>query len=109
MLWKCSICSLIIKSDKPPEVCTKCGQKAEEYAQLSDVETGKLYSSDRTNDIHAEIISLASRIVALSCEGIEIDLDPSCVTTLTSAKNEAWLIKQRSKAELEDHIRNAKW
>jgi len=56
-----------------------------------------------------EIVSLASRIVELCEEGINIDLDPPCVKDFINAKDEAWIIKQRAKAEIETHMKRGKW
>jgi len=109
MLWKCTICGLIVEGDTPPVKCPKCGQPAEKFVQLTKEEADKIYAADRTNDIHAEIIALSAKIIILSEEGININLDPPCVGLLTAAKNEAWIIKQRSKAEIESHVKKAKW
>ena len=56
-----------------------------------------------------EIANLAMRIEALAKEGIEINLDPPCVGVFEHAKQEAWVIKQRSKAELAGHMSKGKW
>ena len=49
------------------------------------------------------------RIVELCEEGIKVDLDPPCVSAFKKAKDEAWIIKQRSKAELVGHISRGKF
>ena len=72
------------------------------YTKLYDAEldkeaADKVYASDRTNDIHMEIVALASKIQKLALEGIEINLDPPCVALFKNAVDEAWVIKQRSK------------
>ena len=56
-----------------------------------------------------EIISLTEKIVKLAKEGIDIKLDPACVSILEKAKNESYVIKQRLKAELEGHMKKGKW
>lgn len=108
-LWKCTVCGIIVEGDEPPKNCPKCGQPAEKFVELTPEEAEKIRSADRTNDIHAEIIALAAKIVALSEEGIQLKLDPMCVGVFTHAKNEAWIIKQRSKAEIAGHVAKAKW
>lgn len=55
------------------------------------------------------ITELAMEIAQLAEEGIEIDLDPPCVSLFKAAKHEAWVIKQRSKAEIAGHIGKGKW
>ncbi|HML36045.1 MAG TPA: rubredoxin [Bacillota bacterium] len=109
MLWKCTVCGFTNEGDKAPDVCPKCGAPAEKFIALSEEEAQKVYTSDRTNDIHMEIANLAMKIEALAKEGIEINLDPPCVGVFEHAKQEAWVIKQRSKAELAGHMAKGKW
>jgi hypothetical protein len=56
-----------------------------------------------------EIINLAGAIIDLAEEGIDLDLDPACVKLFNNAVDEAWVIKQRSKAELAGHMAKGKW
>lgn len=109
MLWKCSVCGYMHEGDTPPAACPKCGAPAEKFNALSDEDAQKVYASDRTNDIHMEIIQLAMEIERLAKEGIEINLDPPCVALFGQAKDEAWVLKQRSKAELAGHMSRGKW
>lgn len=109
MLWKCQVCGMIVQGDNPPEACPKCGAPKEKFTKLTEEEEKKVVASDRTNDIHMEIASLAMKIAALAEEGIKINLDPPCVALFTKAKDEAWIIKQRSKAEIAGHIGKGKW
>jgi hypothetical protein len=69
----------------------------------------KVYDSDLTNDIHMQIIQLSMKIKNLAKEGIELNLDPNCVCVFQYAHNEAWVMKQRSKAEIVGHISKGKW
>lgn len=108
-LFKCTVCGYISEGEAAPEKCPKCGVGAEKFEELSSEAAEKIYRSDRTNDIHMEIIALADKIIALSKEGIEDNLDPKCLATFTKAKDEAWIIKQRSKAELAGHMNLGKW
>jgi hypothetical protein len=109
MLWKCSVCGFVHEGEDAPDVCPKCGATKDKILKLSEEDTKKIYTSDRTNDIHMEIINLSMKIVELAKEGIEINLDPPCVSVFNKAKDEAWVIKQRSKAELAGHVSRGKW
>ena len=109
MLWKCSVCGFMHEGDEAPDVCPKCGAPKEKFATMSDEDANKVFASDRTNDIHMEIIQLAMKIKDLAREGIELNLDPPCVGVFNQAHNEAWVIKQRSKAELAGHVARGKW
>ena len=85
-LFKCAVCGYIHEGIEAPEVCPKCNLGKEKFVELTSEEAEKIYSSDRTNDIHAEIIVLASKIAKLAQEGIEINLDPKCVNGFEKAK-----------------------
>lgn len=108
-LWKCTVCNYIHEGDDALDVCPKCGAPKEKFVELSAEEADKVYSSDITNDIHMEIVGLCGRIQELCEEGISINLDPPCVSVFEKAKDESWIIKQRSKAELEGHMKKGKW
>lgn len=109
MLWKCTVCGFTNEGDEAPEKCPKCGAPKEKFVALTEEEAQKVYSSDRTNDIHMEIVNLAMAIAELAQEGIDIDLDPPCVALFQQAIEEAWVIKQRCKAELAGHMSRGKW
>jgi len=108
-LFKCSVCGFIFEGETAPEKCPKCGVGPDKFEELSSEAAEKIYRSDKTNGIHMEIITLAEKIIALSKEGIEDNLDPKCVAAFNQAKNEAWVIKQRSKTELTGHMNLGKW
>ncbi len=108
-LFKCSVCGYIHEGEQAPDACPKCGAPKEKFEELSREAMDKVYTSDRTNDIHMKLVDLSMQIIALCEEGIEIDLDPPCVALFKDARNEAWVIKQRSKAELVGHISKGKF
>lgn len=109
MLWKCEVCGFMHEGEDAPDVCPKCWAPKEKFVALREEEAKKVYDSDRTNDIHLQIISLAMQIKELAKEGIEINLDPPCVALFKQAHDEAWVIKQRSKAEIAGHVSKGKW
>ncbi|NLP47508.1 MAG: rubredoxin [Clostridiales bacterium] len=109
MLWKCTVCSYYHKGDAAPDKCPKCGAPAEKFVALSDADAQKVFMSERTNDIHMEIMGLTMKIVELSKEGIDLDLDPPCVALFEDAIEEALVIKNRCRAELETHMQRGKF
>ncbi len=108
-LWRCEVCGYVCEGEDAPDKCPKCGAPKEKFVQLEEEAAAKIFNSDRTNDIHMEIINLAAAIVDLAQEGIELDLDPPCVKVFENAIDDAWVIKQRSKAELAGHMKKGKW
>jgi len=109
MLWVCSVCGYVHEGEQGPEICPKCGVPRESFELLSEDAARKIYDSDRTNDIHMEIVKLAMKIKDLAKEGVELNLDQGCVSVFQKAHDEAWIIKQRSKAEIETHVGKGKW
>lgn len=108
-LFKCSVCNFIYEGETAPTTCPKCGQPCEKFVELAPEAADKVYKSERTNDIHMEIVTLIDKVIALSYEGIDLDLDPACVSGFKQAINEGYIIKQRAKAEIENHIGKGKW
>jgi rubredoxin len=108
-LWKCKVCGYMHEGDSAPDVCPKCGVDSTNFSELSAEDTQKVYDSDRTNDIHMHIIKDSMKMIALCEEGIKLNLDPACVKAFEKAKQELWVIKQRSKAELAGHMSKGKW
>lgn len=108
-LFKCTVCGYVHEGETAPEVCPKCKVGAEKFEELSEEDAEKIYRSDRTNAIHMEVITLAEKMIALCKEGIEDNLDSKCVSAFTQAKDEAWVIKQRSKTELAGHMKLGKY
>ena len=109
MLWKCTVCGFLHEGPDAPDKCPKCGAPKEKFEAMAEEDAQKIYMSDRTNDIHMEIIELAMKIKDLAKEGIEINLDPPCVALFQQAHDEAWVIKQRCKAESAGHVSRGKW
>jgi rubredoxin len=108
-LFKCSVCGFVYEGTEAPDSCPKCGASKDKFNALSDEDAKKIYSSDRSNDIHSELIDLCSKISTLCEEGIKINLDPGCVSVFNKAKDSVWTIKQSCKAELETHMKKGKW
>jgi len=108
-LWRCSVCGYVSEGPEAPDTCPKCGAPKDKFIEISEEDADKIFKSDRTNDIHMEIITLAGKIRELAKEGIDLNLDPPCVALFKAALKESWVIKQRSKAEIEGHMKKGKW
>jgi len=97
------------EGEQAPVKCPKCGVGSEKFSSLSEEDSKKIYSADRTNDILAEVQVLAAKIAALCAEGLDINLDPGCVASFKASKDRAWEIKQLVKAETAIHVGKSKW
>lgn len=108
-LFKCVVCGYMHEGNEAPDVCPKCGAPKDKFVELSSEDADKVYKSDRTNDIHMKMINLCMKLSDLAEEGIKLNLDPACVSAFEKAKKEAWVIKQRAKAEIAGHMGKGKW
>jgi rubredoxin len=108
-LVKCSVCGYVCEENKLGTNCPKCGAPKEKFEVLSDEAADKIINSDRTNDIHMDMINLCMAIESLGDEGEEIALDPNCVSVFKKAQDMAWELKQMCKAELAAHMSKGKW
>lgn len=108
-LFKCTVCGYTYEAEEAQETCLKCGAPKDKHEELSEEDAKKIYASDETNDLHMELVNLASTISDLCEAGIEINLDPGCVGVFEKAHQMAWNIKQLAKAEMETHMKKGKW
>lgn len=108
-LWKCEICGYVAEGEAAPEKCPKCGAPKEKFVEMSEEDAAKIYRSDKSNDLHIQLIRLAMKMDKIAREGIEDNLDPGCVHVFETAKAHAWEIKQMAKAELAGHIGKGKF
>lgn len=108
-LYKCSGCNYMVEAEDAPHVCPKCGAPKEAFKELSEDEKKLVYMSDRTNDLLMKLDALCVKMLKVAEEGLDIKLDPTCVKTFDYAKQQAWIIKQMAKSEIESHVKKGKW
>jgi hypothetical protein len=109
MIWKCSVCNFRWEGDAPPDVCPKCGNPKEKYAQMSDDDVALMHKARVTNELHIELQAILPRLIELAEEGIEDNLDAWCVGMFERLKSDAEFLLTSSKAELEGHVNKKKW
>ncbi len=105
----CSVCGYKKVDDGKKDPCLKCSADHSKFEALSEEDAAKIFASDRTNDIYCEIIKLSMEIEALCKEGLDIKLDPKCVSVFGYLKDASWNTKQLCKAELGGHMKLGKW
>lgn len=108
-LWKCEVCGYVAEGVEAPKKCPKCGVSADRFSLIDEATAEKIYRSDKTNDLHMQLIHLAMKLDKAARAGIEDNLDPGCVHVFELAKKYAWEIKQMAKAELAGHIAKGKY
>jgi len=97
------------EGEEPPDVCPKCGASRDKFAALDDKAMELVERSRFTNSLHMQLHVLMEEVAALAEDGIDDNLDPSCVKIFTRALEQAELIQQLCKAELQGHMNKGKW
>lgn len=108
-LYRCEVCGLILEEGQLEDNCPKCGAPREKFHEMAPEDAEKVIRSEKTNDLHAQLIHLSNKLEALGDAGIEDNLDPSCVKIFTRASKYAKLLKQLSMAEIAGHASKGKW
>lgn len=108
-MFRCGVCGYIHEGDEAPDKCPKCGAPKEKFQELPAETTEKIRRSRYTNNVHMELKLLMDTVEDLAQQGIDDDLDPSCVKIFEDAKRFAIQTSQKIKAELEGHMKKEKW
>lgn len=107
--WRCSVCGYIHDGDQPPEKCPNCGAPREKFERLPDDKAQLIERSRFTNDLHVQLQSLLRKVSDVAEKGVKDNLDPRCLEIFTQAREMAWMMRQRSKAEVQTHVGKGKW
>ncbi|MEM2192485.1 MAG: hypothetical protein QXG38_02590 [Candidatus Hadarchaeales archaeon] len=109
MKWRCAVCGYIHDGEQPPEKCPNCGAPKEKFERLPDDKAQLIERSRFTNDLHVRMQELLREVIDVAEKGIKDNLDPRCVEIFTQAREQAWMIRQRSRTEVQTHIGKGKW
>jgi len=107
--WRCTVCGYIHDGTGPPEKCPNCGAPKGKFEKLPEDKEKLIERSRLSNSLHVKLSALFGEVEDAATRGIEDNLDPRCVEIFTQAKEVAWMLRQRSKAEIQTHIAKGKW
>jgi predicted nucleic acid-binding Zn-ribbon protein len=108
-MWRCGVCGYVWDDDEPPDECPKCGAAKAKYSQIDEKAAEVIDNARYTNALHMQLHQLLEEVGALAEDGIEEDLDPSCVKIFTRALEMSDVLQQSIKAELQSHMNKGKW
>lgn len=108
-VWKCSKCGLVLDAEEAPDQCPRCGAAKEEINQLDDNAAELVRRSRYSNDLHMQLATLLSEVAEIGKAGEEDNLDPTCVQIFLKAQEDAAMLRQWIKAEIEGHQGKGKW
>jgi len=107
--FKCSVCNYLFEGKEAPEKCPRCGATKDKFTRLTE-DKAKLVDRARcTNQLHMGLVAVLDQVHSIAESGIQDNLDPACVAIFTRARDEAKLLSQFIKAEIEVHISKGKW
>jgi predicted nucleic acid-binding Zn-ribbon protein len=108
-MWKCGVCGYVWDGEEMPDACPKCGSAKEKYVELNDKAMELVERSRFTNSLHMSLFALLDQVMDLAEDGVDDNLDPSCVKIFNQAAAQAEILQQSIKAELQSHMNKGKW
>ncbi len=108
-MWRCGACGYIWDGEEPPDKCPKCGAAKDRFVELEEKAAELVDRSRFTNSLHMQLYILLEQILDVAEDGIDDNLDPGCVKIFTRASEEAEILQQSIKAELQTHMNKGKW
>ncbi len=106
---RCTVCNLVLDTDVTPDKCPRCGAPKEKFEKLAEPQANLIERSRFTNDLHIKLEALLGKVLDIAEAGIKDNLDPACVVVFNKAKEDATMIRQYAKAEIQTHIGKGKW
>jgi predicted nucleic acid-binding Zn-ribbon protein len=107
--WRCTVCGYIYDGDSPPEKCPNCGAPREKFEAVEEKQAQLIERSRLSNGLHMRLYTLLGEVAEVAQKGVEDNLDPRCFEIFTQAKENAYVTRQRVKAEIQTHIGKGKW
>jgi rubredoxin len=108
-MWECGSCGYIWDGEEPPDRCPKCNAKKERYVKLEDQAMELVERSRYTNSLYMSLYALMEQVADLAEDGVDDNLDPACVKIFKKAVDQAEVLQQSIKAELQGHMKKGKW
>ena len=108
-MWKCGVCGYVWDGEEAPDNCPKCNAPKERFTELDEKAMELVENSRFTNSLHMQLFSLLEQVADIAEDGIDDNLDPMCVRIFTRALEQAEILSQSIKAELQGHMQKGKW
>lgn len=108
-MWRCGACGYVWDGEEPPEACPKCGAARKRFGLLDEKAAELIDRSRFTNTLHMQLYLLLDQVMDVCEDGIDENLDPNCVKIFNQALEQAGVLQQSIKAELQAHMSKGKW
>jgi len=107
-MWKCGSCGYVWEGEEPADKCPKCGV-AKKFTELESKAQELIERSRFTNSLHVHLLSLLDQMMDLAEDGMDDNLDPACVKIFQRTLDQAEILQQSIKAELQGHMNKGRW
>jgi len=107
--YKCKVCLYIHNGDNPPDICPKCGAPKEQFEKLPENISLLIDRSSKTNYILIDSLSLIRQLSIKANDGIEDNLDPSCLYIFQRIKEYCKIVEKMILSEIHSHTEKNKW
>lgn len=108
-MWRCGACNYVWEGDEAPDKCPKCGAAKKRFVELEPKAQELIERSRYTNSLHIHLHSLLEQMIDLAEDGVDENLDAPCVRIFQRALDQAEILQQSIKAELQNHMNKGKW
>ncbi len=108
-MWRCGSCGYVWDGEEPPDGCPNCGARREKFGALESGAIEKIERSRFTNGLHMQLYLLMEQVMDMAEDGVDDNLDPGCVRIFKRALEQAEIVQQSIKAELQGHMNKGKW
>ncbi len=108
-MWRCGACGYVWDGENAPDRCPKCGAKKERFEQLDPRAMDVVERARYTNSLHMQLYVILEQVWGVAEDGIDDNLDPGCVQIFQLAVEQAEMLQQAIKAELQGHMQKGKW
>jgi len=108
-MWRCNSCGYVWDGEAPPDKCPKCGAPKEKFEEFEAKAMDLVENSRYTNGLHMNLYALLDQVAHIAEEGIDDNLDPGCVKIFKQALEQAEILQQSVKAEIQGHMKKGKW
>lgn len=108
-MFRCKACYYIHEGESAPEVCPKCGAPKEQFELLNDSLVSLIERARKSNVILNNTLTILEQLEKLAKDGVDDNLDPSCLNLFQRIADCSLLLKNMVKAEIQSHIIKNKW
>jgi hypothetical protein len=108
-MWRCKACGYIGEGGQPLDKCPNCGAGRAKSVEVETKAQEVVEGSRFTNSLHVHLLSLLDQMMDLAEDGMDDNLDAACVKIFQRAFDQAEILQQSIKAELQSHMNKGKW